>query len=159
MTLILSNRALKHQGARILFVSNRQRHYRRLCEERRFGWSHGLKLVGIVAEGKKGRMYAEATLEQEAIGLSARPKWRPEYPLSTHPQYMSVTNYGPSTIADLFMARQTLALNTFAEKLIDMHQLVEADAIRSGPDDDGRKPITAVAAQPRMLMLYAYILE
>ncbi|MDA1330709.1 MAG: DUF1156 domain-containing protein [Chloroflexi bacterium] len=101
----------------------------------RMGW----KLMGIVAEGRKGRMYAEATPEQEQIGLSAKPTWRPEFPMSTHPQYMSVTNYGPSTIADLFMDRQTLALNTFAEKLIDMHTFIEADAIRAGLSNDSEK--------------------
>ena len=101
----------------------------------RMGW----KLMGIVAEGKKGRLYAEATPEQEEIGLSAKPNWRPEFPMSTHPQYMSVTNYGPSTIADLFMDRQTLALNTFAEKLTEMHELVFSDAIQAGLTDDNVK--------------------
>jgi len=94
----------------------------------RMGW----KLMAIVAEGKKGRAYAEATEEQEKIGLSAKPNWRPEYEMSTHPQYMSVTNYGPSVVADLFMDRQTLALNTFAEKLVDMHQIIESDALAAG---------------------------
>ena len=101
----------------------------------RMGW----KLMGIVAEGKKGRLYAEATPEQEEIGLSAKPNWRPEFPLSTHPQYMSVTNYGPSTIADLFMDRQTLALNTFAEKLTEMHELVFSNAVQAGLTDDNVK--------------------
>lgn len=94
----------------------------------RLGW----KLIGIVAEGKKGRLYAEPTNEHESIGLAAQPSWRPEFPLSTHPQYMSVTNYGPSTVADLFMDRQTLALNTFAEKLTEMHELIQSDAMRAG---------------------------
>ncbi|HAU0909274.1 TPA: DUF1156 domain-containing protein [Legionella pneumophila] len=98
----------------------------------RMGW----KLLGIVAEGKKGRLYAEATPEQEEIGLSAKPNWRPDFPLSTHPQYMSVTNYGPSVVADLFMDRQTLALNTFAEKLTEMHKLIHADALKAGMEDD-----------------------
>ncbi len=98
----------------------------------RMGW----KLMAIVAEGKKGRAYAEATDEQEKIGLSAKPNWRPEYEMSTHPQYMSVTNYGPSVIADLFMDRQTLALNTFAEKLLEMHQIIESDALQAGLKND-----------------------
>ena len=80
----------------------------------RMGW----KLMAIVAEGKGGRQYVSPTLEHENIALSAKPGWRPEYPLSTHPQYMSVTNYGPSEVADLFMNRQTLALNTFSD-LVD----------------------------------------
>ena len=98
----------------------------------RMGW----KLMAVVAEGDKGRAYAEATEEQERLGLSAKPNWRPEYQMSTHPQYMSVTNYGPSVVGDLFMDRQTLALNTFAEKLVDMHQIIESDALAAGLENN-----------------------
>jgi len=92
--------------------------------------------MAVVAEGDKGRAYAEATEEQERLGLSAKPNWRPEYQMSTHPQYMSVTNYGPSVVGDLFMDRQTLALNTFAEKLVDMHQIIESDALAAGLENN-----------------------
>lgn len=77
----------------------------------RMGW----RLLAIVLEGKGGRRYIAATKEQEALAFSQMPEWRPEYPLSQHPQYMSVTNYGPTNISDLFMDRQTIALNTFME--------------------------------------------
>ncbi len=77
----------------------------------RMGW----RLLAIVLEGKGGRRYIAATKEQEALAFSEIPDWRPEYPLSQHPQYMSVTNYGPTNISDLFMDRQTIALNTFME--------------------------------------------
>ncbi|MFN3575278.1 MAG: DUF1156 domain-containing protein [Phenylobacterium sp.] len=77
----------------------------------RMGW----RLLAIVAEGKGGRRYVAPTDEHEAIAFSEKPDWRPEYPLSQHPQYMSVTNYGPTYISDLFMDRQTIALNTFLE--------------------------------------------
>jgi len=49
---------------------------------------------------------------------------------------MSVTNYGPSVVGDLFMDRQTLALNTFAEKLVDMHQIIESDALAAGLENN-----------------------
>jgi putative DNA methylase len=75
----------------------------------RMGW----QLVAIVAEGKGGRRYVAANEEHEKIAFSEQPDWRPEYPLSQHPQYMSVTNYGPRNVSDLFMDRQTIALNAF----------------------------------------------
>lgn len=75
----------------------------------RMGW----RLLAIVVEGKGGRRYVAPTKEHEALAFSETPDWRPEYPLSQHPQYMSVTNYGPTNISDLFMDRQTIALNTF----------------------------------------------
>ena len=77
----------------------------------RMGW----KLLAIVAEGREGRRYAEATREHEQVAFSEEPNWRPEYPLSQHPQNMSVTNYGPTKISDLFMDRQTIALNTLLQ--------------------------------------------
>ncbi|OOE41929.1 DUF1156 domain-containing protein [Salinivibrio kushneri] len=99
----------------------------------RMGW----KLMAIVAEGKRGRSYANATSEHEKLALSAQPQWRPEFPLSTHPQYMSVTNYGPSVVADLFMPRQTLALATFSETLHELHSIVLQDALDTNWKDDG----------------------
>ena len=82
----------------------------------RMGW----RLLAIVAEGKGGRRYAAPTKEHENLAFSEKPDWRPEYPLSQHPQYMSVTNYGPTNISDLFMDRQTIALNTFMEFIPDV---------------------------------------
>lgn len=83
------------------------------------------KLMAIVAEGKGGRQYVSPTEEHEELALSVEPGWRPEFPLSTHPQYMSVTNYGPKNVADLFMDRQTRALNTFSEHISTVRQEVE----------------------------------
>ena len=90
------------------------------------------KLMAIIAEGKKGRQYVSPSVEHEKLALSIEPGWRAEYPLSTHPQYMSVTNYGPKYVADLFMDRQTLALNTFSE-LIDE---VWEDVFNDSGDND-----------------------
>lgn len=73
------------------------------------------RLMAIVAEGPGGRCFVSPTEAHEQIAFSETPTWRPEYPLSQHPQYMSVTNYGPTFISDLFMDRQTIALNTFSE--------------------------------------------
>lgn len=88
----------------------------------RMGW----KLVAIVASGKGGRKYVEANDQHEQLAFSETPEWRPEYPLSQHPQYMSVTNYGPTNISDLFMDRQTIALNTFLDEI--PHVIAEIDA-------------------------------
>jgi putative DNA methylase len=86
------------------------------------------KLMAIVVGSKGGRQYASATKAHEELALAIEPGWRPEVPLSTHPQYMSVTNYGPKDVADLFMDRQTLALNTFTELIEDVRDEVEANA-------------------------------
>lgn len=93
----------------------------------RMGW----RLLAIVVEGKGGRRYVAPTKEHEALAFSEKPDWRPEYPLSQHPQYMSVTNYGPTNISDLFMDRQTIALNTFMGLI--------PEVVRDIPDSAYRK--------------------
>jgi putative DNA methylase len=86
----------------------------------------GWQLLGIVAEGKGGRRYVSPDPKHVDIAFSETPDWRPEYPLSQHPQYMSVTNYGPKDISDLFMDRQTIALNTFSRLIPEVVAQIEA---------------------------------
>lgn len=92
----------------------------------RMGW----RLLAIVLEGKGGRRYVAPTKEHETLAFSEKPDWRPEYPLSQHPQYMSVTNYGPTNISDLFMDRQTIALNTFMGFIPDVVREISDEAYR-----------------------------
>jgi putative DNA methylase len=44
------------------------------------------QLMAIVAEGNKGRIYLSPNEEHEKIAASAKPEWKPETELSTHPQ-------------------------------------------------------------------------
>jgi putative DNA methylase len=100
----------------------------------RFGW----RLLAVVAEGERQRVFLSPTEEQEALAKSCKPAWRPDAVLSTHPQYMSVTNYGPKVVGDLFMDRQTVALNTFADLVPELRRRVRSDAVAAGWSDDGR---------------------
>ena len=38
----------------------------------------GFRLMAIVAEGERGRVYLSPTDEQDAVARSAQPDWRPE---------------------------------------------------------------------------------
>lgn len=100
----------------------------------RLGW----RLLAMVAEGDRERVYLNAMEEHEALAREARPSWRPEAPLATHPQYMSVINYGPKVVGDLFTPRQTLALDTFAQLVPEVRKNARADALKAGWADDGR---------------------
>ena len=64
---------------------------------------------------KGDRLYRSASIEHNKLAFSEISKWEPEFPMSKHPQYMSVTNYGTSDWSDMFMPRQKIALNTFLE--------------------------------------------
>jgi putative DNA methylase len=57
----------------------------------------GARLMAIVAEGDRGRVYLAPTPEMEAIALTARPEWRPETTLPVNPRDFKTPNYGLTT--------------------------------------------------------------
>ncbi|MFZ1573786.1 MAG: DUF1156 domain-containing protein [Chromatiaceae bacterium] len=61
----------------------------------------GTKLMAIVAEGDRGRVYLAPMPEMEAIALTAQPTWRPETTLPINPRDFKTPNYGLTTFSDL----------------------------------------------------------
>jgi len=96
----------------------------------------GQRLMAIVAEGKRGRVYLSPTIEHEDIALQAKPVWKPETPLHGKCR-VNVSNYGMDVYGDLFTSRQLVALNTFSGLVQETIVRVHADALASGMDDDG----------------------
>ena len=95
----------------------------------------GTVLVGVVAEGMRGRAYLPAssyvvTLPTNSIGLL-------EVPMSESPDLVSGRGYGFRIWADLFTDRQLVALSTFSELLTEMRSVVETHARAAGLVDDG----------------------
>lgn len=97
----------------------------------------GAKLMAIVAEGARGRIYLAPTPEQEAIATAAAPTWRPETPLHGKCR-VNVSNYGLDVYGDLFTPRQLVALTTFSDLVPEAIARVRADALAAGMADDGR---------------------
>ena len=89
----------------------------------------GSKLMAIVAEGDRGRIYLSPDDEHEKIAASAKPEWKPETELSTHPQYMGTPRYGIERYCDLFTNRQLVALNTFSNLINEVKQKIKQDVI------------------------------
>ncbi|SBT10060.1 hypothetical protein ACCAA_830011 [Candidatus Accumulibacter aalborgensis] len=98
----------------------------------------GAKLMAVVAEGDRGRVYLAPTPEMEAIALTARPTWRPETSLPVNPRDFKTPNYGLTTFADLFTPRQLVALTTFSDLVQEARERVKRDAIAVGLPDDGK---------------------
>lgn len=96
------------------------------------------KLMAIVAEGARGRIYLAPTPEHEAIARQARPTWEPETPLPHDPRNFWTVQYGLTTFGDLFTPRQLVALNTFADLVGEAREQVHRDALAAGLRDDGR---------------------
>lgn len=97
----------------------------------------GQRLMAIVAEGKRGRVYLEPTAEHEGIAGQAQPEWRPETNLPDDPRNFWTLNYGLEKFGDLFTPRQLVALVGFSDLAQEAIARVREDALRAGMPDDG----------------------
>ncbi len=96
----------------------------------------GARLMAIVAEGNRGRVYLPPTPEHEAAPHSAQPAWKPEAPLHGKARDQ-MPLYGMETFADLFTPRQLVALTTFSDLVQEAREMAKRDAVIAGLPDDG----------------------
>jgi len=96
----------------------------------------GARLMAIVAEGARGRVYVEADSVHEHLSKSTQPNWKPDSSLPKNPRDFKTPNYGLTTYADLFTPRQLVALNTFSDLLDEVEKQVRAAAVAAGWADD-----------------------
>ncbi|HUX12445.1 MAG TPA: DUF1156 domain-containing protein [Spirochaetia bacterium] len=102
------------------------------------GGRMGGRLMAIVAEGNRGRLYLAPTPEMETIALTAQPTWRPEVTISGSTQYLGVRPYGMDRFDQLFTNRQLVALTTFSDLVQEAGERARRDALAAGLADDGR---------------------
>ena len=98
----------------------------------------GARLMAIVAEGVRGRVYLAPTAEHEAIAKQAQPQWKPEVEMPDNPRWFSPPLYGLKTYGDLFTPRQLVALTTFSDLVPEAITRIRADALAAGMADDDR---------------------
>ena len=97
----------------------------------------GTRLLAVVAEGPRTRLYVPATHEMESLAKSAIPQWRPEVDISGTTQYLGVWPYGMRRFDQLFTERQLTAISAFSELIVEARDKAKADAIVAGWADDG----------------------
>jgi putative DNA methylase len=97
----------------------------------------GQKLMAIVAEGERGRVYISPTAEHEDLAATANPEWIPDNKLPDNPRDFKTPNYGLMTFGSLFTPRQLVALNTFSNLVGEARDRILKDALASGLPDDG----------------------
>ena len=98
----------------------------------------GARLMAIVAEGDRERIYLEPTEEHETIAMSCLPEWKPELEISHWPGRTNVVEYGLTRFGDLFTSRQLVALTTFSDLVDSAREKIRRDAIAAGLRDDER---------------------
>src|SRR6266498_5549198 len=92
----------------------------------------GARLIAIVAEGGRQRIYLPATDEHVNAADVAQPVGMPEEPLANDPRNIWCVNYGLTTFADLFTVRQLTALATFSELVAEARGCVALNAKEVG---------------------------
>ena len=92
----------------------------------------GARLMAVVAEGERKRIYLEPTAEMEETARRAEPAWRPEQDLPDNSRWFSPPDYGMKTYADLFTPRQLAALTAFSDLVSEAREKVKADACAAG---------------------------
>ncbi|HEN8733371.1 MULTISPECIES: DUF1156 domain-containing protein [Pseudomonas] len=98
----------------------------------------GQRLMAIVAEGARSRVYLGPASEHQEIAAEAKPEWRPETEIASDKRSMFTPLYGLSKFGDLFTSRQLVALNTFSDLVQEAVTRVREDALAAGVNDDGR---------------------
>ena len=99
------------------------------------------RLMAIVAEGLRGRVYLTPTVEMEAIARTAQPTWKPDTPSrGTWASNAQGRPYGFRTFGDYFTPRQLVALTTFSDLVSEARERIRRDAIAAGLPDD-TKPL------------------
>ncbi len=97
----------------------------------------GARLMCIVAEGKRGRIYLAPTDEHEVAAQSAKPSWRPSGDVPARMTGGTCVPYGLKVWGDLFTPRQLVGLTTFADLAREAIDKAKADAVSAGMHDDG----------------------
>ena len=121
----------------------------------------GARLMAIVAEGGRRRVYLAPTSEHEAVSRKARPEWRPELAISGSTQYLGSKPYGIERFDQLFTDRQLVTLTVFSDLVQEARRRVQRDAVAAGlPDDakalrDGGAEATAYAEAVAVYLAFA----
>ena len=84
----------------------------------------GNRLMAVVVEGTRTRLYLDPIEELESVAQLADPKWRPTNELPHNPRDFKTPNYGMSTFANLFTDRQLVALTTFSDLVSEVREKV-----------------------------------
>ncbi|HEY8342917.1 MAG TPA: hypothetical protein VIK75_07985, partial [Calditerricola sp.] len=95
----------------------------------------GERLVAIVADTGRGRVYLPATEEHETIAKQAEPGWRPDVHLAYDPIAVKTPLWGLTILSDHFTPRQLTAMVTLSDLVREVRVEVRRDATAAGLSD------------------------
>jgi putative DNA methylase len=98
----------------------------------------GTRLMAIVAEGKRTRVYLSPSTEMEETASKVKPEWRPELPMPDNPRWFSPPLYGLKNYGDIFTPRQLVALTTLVDLVQEARAQVGSDALAVGLSESSK---------------------
>ena len=96
----------------------------------------GARLMAIVVEGDRGRVYLPSIESHEEIPLSVKPSWKPDTEISDDRRWFSPPLYGMPNWGDLFTDRQLVTLTTISDLVSEARERIRLDAVAVGMQDD-----------------------
>jgi putative DNA methylase len=84
----------------------------------------GARLMAVVLEGSRGRVYISPTSEIENLALGTVPPWKPETKIGNDPRALWTPPYGLTSHGDLYTNRQLTVLTLIADLIADVRREV-----------------------------------
>jgi putative DNA methylase len=102
----------------------------------------GARLMAVVAEGSRDRVYLSPTLDQEDVAAKAKPTDTIglEVEMSDNPRWFAPPGYGMKRYVDIFTPRQLVALTTFSDLVAEVREKALGDARAAGLVGDDTPP-------------------
>jgi putative DNA methylase len=94
------------------------------------------KLIAIVAEGSRGRVYLNSNVLHEQIAKDCNPDWKPSGDVPSKLTGGTCVPYGMKEWGDLFTNRQLVALTTLSDLIPEVRDKIILDAQKAGEYDD-----------------------
>ena len=94
------------------------------------------RMMAIVCEGDRGRVYLGPTVEHEDTAIQEEPEWLPALTISGSTQYLGIKPYGLVNFDQLFTARQLSALTTLSDLVSESKDHIRTEAVVAGMLDD-----------------------
>ncbi len=98
----------------------------------------GVRLLAIIAEGKRGRVYLSPSEEMEAVARTAQPEWKPDCEMPKRHRNFQPPVYGMNNLGDIFTPRQLVALTTLSDLVQEVRERVTRNAPAAGLPKDGK---------------------
>ncbi|KDA53394.1 hypothetical protein EG19_06490 [Thermoanaerobaculum aquaticum] len=103
----------------------------------------GQRLVAIVADTGRGRVYVPATTSHEAVAGQGEPSWRPGGEIPPKLTGGTCALYGLTKMGDLFTPRQLTAMVALSDLIWEVRADVRQDALAAGLSEADADAYTA----------------